>query len=116
MNVQAFTVPSIAWEPVFNLTKPYLVKGGVDDNGVTLTPPYDPPIGFNYYDSDGFATRIGNLSKLSVPMSPIPMSKFLVKTYQTKDGKNMLFSICPLAWLRLRFWITEILLKAESPH
>ncbi|MBK6506331.1 MAG: hypothetical protein IPG02_11865 [Ignavibacteria bacterium] len=96
MNVQAFTVPSIAWEPVFNLTKPYLVKGGVDDNGVTLTPPYDPPIGFNYYDSDGFATRIGNLSKLSVPMSPIPMSKFLVKTYQSKeDGKTYAFFNLP---------------------
>ena len=76
MNAQAFTVPSISWEPVFNLTNPNPAK-------------QDPPVGFNYYQNDGFATRIGNLSKTTVPLSPIPLSKYLVQTYKDKeDGKT----------------------------
>ena len=84
-----FTVPSISWEPVLNLTKPELEQGDVDNNNNPLPPPYDPPIGFNYYQNDGIATRVGNLSKKQVPLSPIPMSDFLVETYKTKeDGKT----------------------------
>ena len=92
MNAQAFTVPAIAWEPVFNLTKPApIVTGEVDADGVLLPNPRpnDPPVGFNYYQNDGIATRVGNLSKKQVPLSPIPMSKFLVETYRSKDdGKT----------------------------
>lgn len=72
---QAFTVPQIAWEPVFNLT-PKAVPG-------------DPPAGFNFYHNDGVATRIGNLSRQWVPLSPIPMAKYLVQSYREKtDNKT----------------------------
>ncbi|HPE77391.1 MAG TPA: hypothetical protein PLC80_14965 [Draconibacterium sp.] len=102
MNAQAFTVPSIAWEPVFNLTKPELEKGDVDNNNVPLPPPYDPPVGFNYYQNDGVATRIGNLSNKQVTLSPIPMSKFLVETYKTKeDGKTFALFNLPFGMLAL---------------
>jgi hypothetical protein len=88
-NAQAFTVPSIAWEPVFNLTKP--------------TPPkQDPPVGFNYYQNDGFATRIGNLSKQPVILSPIPMAKYLVETYKNKeDGKTFAIFNLPFGMLAI---------------
>ncbi|MEI6847185.1 MAG: hypothetical protein WCK32_03970 [Chlorobiaceae bacterium] len=79
----AFTVPQIAWEPVFNLTPPQIKPG--DPVGA----PYDPPAGFNYYQNDGLPTRIGNLSSESVTLSPIPLSKYLVETYRNKkDGKT----------------------------
>ncbi len=89
---QAFTVPQIAWEPVFNLTKPAL--------GIS-----DPPLGFNYYSTDGFATRLGNLAEAKVPLSPIPMAKFLVGSYEQKqDGKtyamfNLPFGMFAIAML-----------------
>ncbi len=100
MNAQAFTVPSISWEPVFNLTKPLLEKGMIGENNVPLPPPYDPPVGFNYYQNDGIATRVGNLSKELVALSPIPMSKFLVETYKTKqDGKTFAVFNLPFGML-----------------
>ncbi len=79
----AFTVPQIAWEPVFNLTPPKIKPGA------PVGVPYDPPAGFNYYQNDGFPTRIGNLSSESVTLSPIPLSKYLVETYRNKkDGRT----------------------------
>lgn len=72
---QAFTVPQISWEPVFNLTAKAV-------NG-------DPPFGFNYYQTDGIATRIGNLGADDVPLSPIPLSQYLVNSYNSKkDGRT----------------------------
>ncbi len=89
MNAQAFTVPSISWEPVFNLTKPNPAK-------------QDPPVGFNYYQNDGLATRIGNLSKKPVTLSPIPMAKYLVQTYQNKeDGKTFAIFNLPFGMLAI---------------
>jgi hypothetical protein len=79
MFAHAFTVPQISWEPVFNLTPP--------DAAPSL--PLNPPVGFNYYQSDGYATRIGNFSSEPVTLSPIPLSKFLVETYRhRKDGRT----------------------------
>ena len=78
----AFTVPQIAWEPVFNLTPPQIKPG----NSVEV--PFDPPAGFNYYQNDGFPTRIGNLSSESVTLSPIPLSKYLVETYRNKKDSR----------------------------
>jgi hypothetical protein len=102
MNAQAFTVPSIAWEPVFNLTQPQLKAGQTDSNGNALPPPYDPPIGFNYYQNDGIATRIGNLSRKQVPLSPIPLSAYLVDTYKRKeDGKTFAMFNLPFGMLAL---------------
>lgn len=100
INAQAFTVPSIAWEPVFNLTKPTLKEGDSDSDGNALPPPYDPPIGFNYYQNDGIATRIGNLSKKPVTLSPIPMAKYLVETYHKKqDGRTFAMFNLPFGML-----------------
>ena len=102
MNAQAFTVPSISWEPVFNLTKP--------------TPPkQDPPVGFNYYDSDGVATRIGNLSRKPVTLSPIPMAKYLVETYKHKeDGKTFAIFNLPFGMLAITILDNQSA-QAEKP-
>jgi len=79
----AFTVPQIAWEPLFNLTPPDYPPGNPSDA------PFDPPAGFNYYQNDGFPTRIGNFSRETVPLSPIPLAKYLVESYRhRKDGKT----------------------------
>ncbi|MBN1185596.1 MAG: hypothetical protein JXB49_25155 [Bacteroidales bacterium] len=89
MNAQAFTVPAIAWEPVFNLTPPAppFVEGTLDADGILLTDPgiNDPPVGFNYYKNDGIPTRIGNFSLRPVPLSPIPMMDYLVDSYRNKE-------------------------------
>jgi len=89
MNAQAYTFPAVSWEPVFNLTAP--------------TPPKkDPPVGFNYYQNDGFATRIGNLSKKTVALAPIPMSKYLLETYKDKeDGKTYAIFNLPFGMLAI---------------
>ena len=84
MFAHAFTVPQISWEPVFNLTAP-----DFPPNGKPKDVPFDPPAGFNYYQNDGFPTRVGNFSKELVPLSPIPLSKYLVETYRhRKDGRT----------------------------
>jgi len=81
-NARAFTVPQIAWEPVLNFTAP---QGPYTWANATN----DPPLGWNYYPNDGFATRIGNSSPLPVVLSPIPMIRYLEKTYRDKkDGKT----------------------------
>ncbi len=67
MNVRAFTVPQISWEPVHNLTPP-AVAG-------------DPAAGFNYYPDDGGPTRIINNSGESVALAPIQLSDFLVENF-----------------------------------
>lgn len=107
MHAQAFTVPSIAWEPVFNLTPPKAILAGEkDEDGIPLPPvrPNDPPIGFNYYQNDGVATRIGNLSKKNVTLSPIPMAKFLVESYKEKeDGKTFALFNLPFGMVALTF-------------
>ncbi len=108
INAQAFTVPTVAWEPVFNLTPPMAQPkpGDTDADGVPYSDPgsipHDPPLGFNYYPNDGFPTRIGNLSKNQVPLSPIPMAKFLVETYKNKeDGRTFAFFNLPFGMVAL---------------
>lgn len=66
-NVRAFTVPQISWEPVFNLTPPQVVG--------------DPSAFFNYYPNDGGSTRLLNTSEESVALAPIPLTDFLVDTF-----------------------------------
>ncbi|HJR08190.1 MAG TPA: hypothetical protein VJ842_13090 [Pyrinomonadaceae bacterium] len=66
-NVRAFTVPQISWEPVFNLTPPQITG--------------DPSDGFNYYPNDGGPTRIFNSSAEQVALAPIPLTDFLVETF-----------------------------------
>lgn len=78
--VRAFTMPQIAWEPVFNLTPP--VK------------PMDPQAFFNYYPNDGGPTRIFNTNSQPVPLAPIPVVDHLIESF--KDPKTQTFSLFTL--------------------
>jgi len=92
-NAQAFTVPQISWEPVLNTTPPE-----------PAGPPFDPPIGWNYYQNDGFATRVGNLASKQVTLSPIPMAKYLVQCYENReDGRTYALFNLPFGMLALSF-------------
>ena len=68
MNVRAFTVPQISWEPVINLTAP---PPGIND----------PPVGPNYYPDDGGPARLINNSAEQVALAPIPLTDFLVENF-----------------------------------
>ena len=74
MNVKAFTVPQISWEPVINLTPPALPNSG------------DPDAGFNYYPNDGGPTRMLNNSGEQIALAPIPLTDFLVERYAEQDN------------------------------
>ncbi|MES2647443.1 MAG: hypothetical protein V4717_11240 [Bacteroidota bacterium] len=83
---RAFAMPQIAWEPVMNTT-PNAVIG-------------DPPFGWNYYENDGVPAIIGNQSNDQVPLSPIPMVKFLEQQYQQqKDGATFALFNLPFGML-----------------
>ncbi len=109
-QVQAFTVPQISWEPVLNTTPPQCLPGAQipDPNNpdalIPASPPFDPPLGWNFYQNDGLATRIGNLSKKPVALSPIPMAKYLVHTFQSgDDGKTYAWFNLPFGMVALSF-------------
>ena len=95
INVRAFTVPQISWEPVFNLS-PKMVQG-------------DPKGGFNYYPDDGGPARILNFSGEQVALAPIPLTDYLVDSYATDDKFAVLalftlpFGMKSLAWLQKKF-------------
>lgn len=75
INVRAFTVPQISWEPVFNLTPP---QPGAD--------PGDPSVGFNYYPEDGGPMRILNASNDTVALAPLPLTGFLLENFEADDN------------------------------
>jgi len=72
MNVRAFTVPQISWEPVINLKVPEKPSEG------------DPPYGANYYPNDGGPTRLLNNSAEQVALAPLPLTDFLVENFAKK--------------------------------
>jgi hypothetical protein len=81
-NVRTFTVPQISWEPVFNLTPP-----GPPDEDPPIVPrpprtPGDPAEGFNYYPNDGGPTRIVNNGADRVALAPIPVTNYLVRSFE----------------------------------
>ncbi len=80
-NVRVFTVPQISWEPVFNLTPPKVVG--------------DPGGLFNYYPDDGGPTRLLNNSNESVALAPIPLTDFLVDTFD-RDQKFLALALFTL--------------------
>lgn len=109
-HAQAFTVPQISWEPVLNTTPPQALPGAQvpsSQNPDVLepaSPPFDPPLGWNYYQNDGFATRIGNLGKEPVALSPIPMAKYLVNSYRNEqDGRTYAMFNLPFGMLAISF-------------
>jgi len=86
MNVRAFTVPQISWEPVINLTPPpdpTAPPSPLDPSPQKIN---DPPFGPNYYPDDGGPTRILNNSADHVALAPIPLTDFLVENFA--DKKN----------------------------
>lgn len=99
-NVRAFTVPQISWEPTINLTPP-AVAG-------------DPTAGPNYYPDDGGPTRIINNSTEQVALAPIPLTDFLVETFE-KDDKfaalalfTLPFGMKALALLQQKYFYSGI--------
>lgn len=74
INVRAFAVPQISWEPVFNLTPP---QPGAD--------PGDPSVGFNYYPNDGGPMHILNASTDTVALAPLPLTDFLLENFEQDD-------------------------------
>lgn len=80
-NVRAFTVPQISWEPVLN-TAPQAIPG--DPPG--YTPGNPPSLTPNYYPDDGGPTRVYNNSVRLVPLSPLPLSAFLLNAFEKEPG------------------------------
>ena len=72
--VRSFTLPQIAWEPVYNKTA-FQVEG-------------DPPLGMNYYPDDGGPARFFNNSFQYVPLAPRPVVKDIIRRYKA-DKKNL---------------------------
>lgn len=78
--VRAFTVPQIAWEPVFNLSP--------------RIQPMDPPPFFNYYPDDGGPLRIFNSNPQPVPLAPIPVVDNILESF--KNPQTQTYSIFTL--------------------
>ncbi len=74
--IRAFTVPEITWEPTFNLTLP-AVKSG----------PKDPPFGWLLFGNDGGPTQIFNNSSEVIAIAPLPVTSFIVDTYERSASK-----------------------------
>lgn len=75
---KVFTVPQISWEPVLNTTDP---------NTINADQPWlEPPLGPNYYPNDGGPTRIINNSVQLVPLSPIPLTDFVIERFANEKG------------------------------
>ncbi|TVP45766.1 MAG: hypothetical protein EA341_14845 [Mongoliibacter sp.] len=83
-----FTLPQVAWEPLYNLSPPDAVE---DEHGNKITMPGDPQGGFNYYPNDGGPTRIFNNRPFPVPLAPIPLSNFLLEHFAKKDMTRLEF-------------------------
>ncbi|MBW3469957.1 hypothetical protein [Arthrospiribacter ruber] len=83
-----FTLPQVAWEPLYNLSPPDEVE---DEHGNKITMPGDPQGGFNYYPNDGGPTRIFNNRPFPVPLAPIPLSNFLLEHFSKKDRTRLEF-------------------------
>jgi hypothetical protein len=71
VNVKAFTVPQISWEPALNLTEPQVTG--------------DPHQGPNYYPNDGGPMQILNNSEEDVTLAPIPYNQFLADNMEQND-------------------------------
>jgi hypothetical protein len=87
--VRAFTVPQIAWEPVFNLTPP--VK------------PMDPQAFFNYYPNDGGPTRIFNITVQPVVLAPKPVVQNLIDKFQDLKTQTYSFFTLPFGLKAIAF-------------
>lgn len=95
LNVKAFTVPQISWEPTLNLTEPAKTA--------------DPHKGPNYYPNDGGPMQIVNNSDEEVVLAPIPYNQFLADNMENNDDFAALsfftlpFGMKALALLQKRY-------------
>ncbi|MDZ7604579.1 MAG: hypothetical protein U5K79_03105 [Cyclobacteriaceae bacterium] len=95
LNVKAFTVPQISWEPTLNLTKPAKTA--------------DPHEGPNYYPNDGGPMQIMNNSDEEVVLAPIPYNQFLADNMENNEDFAALsfftlpFGMKALALLQKRY-------------
>jgi hypothetical protein len=78
-RARSFMLPQVSWEPLHNLAIPQPPKPG------------DPTHPIIYYPDDGGPTRIMNNSVQFVPLSPIPLSKFLKDKY-AEEPNNVTFA------------------------
>ena len=109
-NVRAFTVPQISWEPVLN-TAPKVVSGDPPGHPKNQ-PPFIVP---NYYPNDGGPTRIYNNSINLVPVSPIPLSQFIVDEYK-KNKLNITSSLFTLPFgMRALAVLNKFIYPQEPP-
>jgi hypothetical protein len=74
VNVRAFLLPLVAWEPVFNLSEKIKFL--------------DPPLLWNYYPDDGGPTRIFNNNPDYVPLAPIPIVHFIINQYKNNPNNK----------------------------
>lgn len=81
-NVKAFTVPQISWEPLINLTQPFVTG--------------DPPPGFNYYPDDGGSMQILNNSDDTVALAPLPLTDYLLANFEEDTDNFTVFSLMTL--------------------
>lgn len=91
INVKAFTVPQISWEPLINISAPH-VQG-------------DPPVGFNYYPNDGGPMHIINTGQDSVAIAPLPLTDYLLHNFK-EDTANF----AALSFLTLPFGLKALAL------
>ncbi|MFK7772106.1 MAG: hypothetical protein AB8F94_08195 [Saprospiraceae bacterium] len=75
LNVRAFTVPQISWEPLLNMSVIPPVSG-------------DPPYGLNYYPNDGGPMRIINNGEDSVALAPLPLTNYLIENFDSENGND----------------------------
>lgn len=75
LNVRAFTVPQISWEPLLNMSVIPPVSG-------------DPPYGLNYYPNDGGPMRIINNGEDSVALAPLPLTNYLIENFDVANGND----------------------------
>lgn len=99
-NVKAFTVPQISWEPVLNLSQPF-VSG-------------DPQLGPNYYPDDGGPLQILNNSEDTVVMAPLPLAGHLIDGFENDPDNfaayafmTLPFGLKALAVLQDRYTYTD---------
>lgn len=100
LNVRAFTVPQISWEPVLNLTPPAVTA--------------DPPFGVNYYPDDGGPTRIINNSGETVALAPLPLTDFLVESFDDNKFAAVALSTLPFGMRMLALLQKNYLYEGKS--
>ena len=81
-NVKVFTLPIISWEPLINLSQPFV--------------PGDPPSGVNYYPNDGGPTQILNNGDHTVALAPLPLADYLIDRFEHNEKDFAAYALMTL--------------------